>query len=125
MSVDQPHRIAFFSNQTGGFYSASTIDHWFGQLLAVAVPDAAPGSGSPPRVYDLRHAHVVETINRWTRTGKDPEALLAYLSMHLGHTDPEDTWYYFHLAADFHPDLRAVANSAIESTLPEACHGVG
>ncbi|MGH3267386.1 MAG: tyrosine-type recombinase/integrase, partial [Trebonia sp.] len=125
ISVNHPERVAFFPNHTGGFYNASTIDRWFGQLLASAVPDAAVGPGSPPRVYDLRHAHVVETINRWTRTGGDPEALLAYLSMHLGHTNPDDTWYYFHLAADFHPDLRTLANTAIESILPEACHGIG
>ena len=125
ISVNHLQRVAFFPNHTGGFYSASTIDCWFTKLLAAAVPDAPAGPGSPPRVYDLRHAHVAETINRWTRTGRDPEALLAYLSMHLGHTNPEDTWYYFHLAVDFHPDLRILANTAIESILPEACHGIG
>lgn len=123
ISVCHPERVAFFPNGTGGFYSPSTIDCWFGELLAAA--DAVAGSGSPPRVYDLRHAHVVETINRWTRTGRDPESLVAYLSMHLGHTNPEDTWYYFHLADDFHPDLRTLANSAIEPILPEACYGIG
>lgn len=120
-----PDRVAFFPNHTGGIYNASTIDYWFGQLLAAADPNLAAGPGSPPRVYDLRHAHVIETINRWTRTGQDPEALIVYLSMHLGHTNPDDTWYYFHLAADFHPDLRGLANTAVESTLPEACHGIG
>lgn len=124
ISVQHPERVAFFPNHTGGFHSASTIDCWFGELLAVA-SDAVTISGSPPRVYDLRHAHVVETINRWARTGGDPEALLAYLSMHLGHSNPDDTWYYFHLAADFHPDLRSLANTAIEPILPEACHGIG
>ena len=44
--------------------------------------------------------------------------------MHLGHTNPEDTWYYFHLAADFHPDLRQLANTGIESILPEPSHGI-
>ena len=125
IGAHQPDRVAFFPNHTGGIYHASTIDCWFGQLLAAAVPAVAAGPGSPPRVYDLRHAHVIETINRWTRAGRNPEALLAYLSMHLGHTNPDDTWYYFHLAADFHPDLRGLANTAIESILPEACHGIG
>ena len=45
--------------------------------------------------------------------------------MHLGHANPDDTWYYFHLAADFHPDLRALANTDLEPILPEACHGIG
>jgi integrase/recombinase XerD len=125
IDAHHPDRVAFFPNRAGGFYHASTIDCWFGHLLAAAVPKVTAGPGSPPRVYDLRHAHVIETINRWTQAGRNPEAMLAYLSMHLGHTNPDDTWYYFHLAADFHPDLRALANTVIESILPEACHGIG
>jgi integrase/recombinase XerD len=125
IDTHHPDRAAFFPNRAGSIYHASTIDCWFGQLLAAAVPKVTAGPGSPPRVYDLRHAHVVETINRWTRAGRNPEALLTYLSMHLGHTNPDDTWYYFHLAADFHPDMRELANTVIEAILPEACHGIG
>lgn len=123
ISRHQPDRVAFFPNRAGTFYSHNTLDHWFGQLLQAAdvttVPDA-----NPPRVYDLRHAHVIETINRWTRVGKDPQVLVMYLSLHLGHANPGDTWYYFHLATDFHPDLREVANIGIEPGLPEACHDI-
>lgn len=124
ISVYHPERVAFFPNQTGGFYSPSTLDYWFHQLLAAATPPIVGVEGSRPRVYDLRHAHVVEVINRWTRAGHDPQALLAYLSLHLGHANPDDTWYYFHLAADFHPDLRALANTSIEATFPEASHAL-
>lgn len=125
ISARHPDRIAFFPNHQDGFYSASTIDSWFHELLDAAGTAVVSVPGSPPRPYDLRHAHVVETINRWVRVGRDPEALVTYLSMHLGHTNPEHTWYYFHLAADFHPDLRALANAGLESALPEACHGIG
>lgn len=124
ISAHHRNRVAFFPNHTGGFYSASTIDCWFGQLLTTAVPKASAGPSPNPRVYDLRHAHVIETINRWTTDGRNPEALVNYLSMHLGHTNSEDTWYYFHLAADFHPDLRDLANTDLESILPGACHGI-
>ena len=115
-------RMAFFPNQWGSFYHASSIDYWFHELLTVASPAVVASTGSPPRPYDLRHANVIENINRWVLAGKDPEALVAYLSLHLGHSNTEDTWYYFHLAADFHPDLRRLANTGIESTLPEASH---
>lgn len=125
ISTRHPDRIAFFPNHHNGFYSASTIDSWFHELLDAAGTAVVSAASSPPRPYDLRHAHVIETINRWVRAGRDPEALVTYLSMHLGHANPEHTWYYFHLAADFHPDLRALANAGLESTLPEACHGIG
>lgn len=118
-----PGRVAFFPNQIGTFYSHDALDFWFRHLLRAADVTTVPGANSP-RVYDLRHAHVVETINRWTSAGKDPQALVMYLSMHLGHANTADTWYYFHLAADFHSDLRELANTGIEAALPEACHGL-
>lgn len=123
--ISQHHRgrVAFFPNQAGMFYSHDALDRWFGQLLQAADITTVPGASSP-RVYDLRHAHVIETINRWTSAGKDPQALVMYLSLHLGHANPADTWYYFHLAADFHPHLRKLANAGIEAALPEACHDI-
>jgi integrase/recombinase XerD len=125
ISTQHPDRIPFFPNRTGAFYHPSSIGYWFHELLDVAGTAVMSAPSSPPRPYDLRHAHVIETINRWVRAGQDPEAHITYLSMHLGHTNPEDTWYYFHLAPDFHPDLRALANTDLEPILPEACHGIG
>ena len=118
-----PDRVPFFPNRRGQFYNHSSINYWFHELLNAADQAVAAAPGSPPRPYDLRHAHVIEIINTWARAGQDPEALVPYLSLHLGHANTEDTWYYFHLAADFHPDLRALANTGIESVLPEASHG--
>lgn len=122
ITILQPQRIAFFPNQSGGFYSHPTLNGWFRQLVDVADPPIIAGPDSAPRPYDLRHAHVIENINRWARAGAQPEAYLPYLSLHLGHTNPDDTWYYFHLAADFHPDLRRIANTGLEHVLPEAGH---
>lgn len=118
-----PDRVPFFPNRRGQFYNHSSINYWFHEMLNAADPAVAAVPGSPPRPYDLRHAHVIAIVNRWARAGQDPEALVPYLSLHLGHANTEDTWYYFHLAADFHPDLRALANTGIEAVLPEASHG--
>jgi len=122
ISAYHTDRTAFFPNQWGSFYSPSTLNCWFHELLTAVGPAVVASNGSPPRPYDLRHAHVIENINRWVLAGRDPEALVAYLSLHLGHSNTEDTWYYFHLAADFHPDLRRLANTDVETTLPEASH---
>ncbi|NVM97012.1 tyrosine-type recombinase/integrase [Arthrobacter wenxiniae] len=119
-----PDRIPFFPNHHGDFYSQSTPDYWFHELLDAADPFIVASPGSPPRPYDLRHVHVIEVINRWVRAGRNPEVLVAYLSLHLGHSDTEDTWYYFHLAADFHPELRGIANTNIEARFPEAHHEI-
>lgn len=120
ISSFHPDRIPFFPNHYGNFYNKGTPDLWFRELLTVVGPLIVSSPGSPPRPYDLRHAHVIERINRWVRAGRNPEVLVAYLSLHLGHSNTEDTWYYFHLAADFHPELRGIANTNIESVFPEA-----
>lgn len=125
ISADHPDRAPFFPNRRGQLYHHSSVNYWFHELLDAVGTAIVTIQGSPPRPYDLRHAHVIETINRWARVGQDPETLVAYLSLHLGHANPEDTWYYFHLAADFHPDLRELANTGIESVLPEARRAIG
>lgn len=124
MSPLHPDRIPFFPNHQGNFYSNTALDYWFHELLTTAGPLIVASPDSPPRPYDLRHAHVIENINRWVIAGRNPEALVAYLSLHLGHSNTEDTWYYFHLAADFHPELRGIANTNIESRFPEAHHEI-
>jgi integrase len=124
ISSFHPDRIPFFPNHRGHFYSKETPDSWFHELLSAAGPLIAASPGSLPRPYDLRHAHVVELINRWVHAGRSPEVLVAYLGLHLGHSNTEDTWYYFHLAADFHPELRGIANAGIESRFPEAHHEI-
>ncbi|OIH85205.1 hypothetical protein BLJ79_08470 [Arthrobacter sp. UCD-GKA] len=124
ISSHHPDRIPFFPNHQGNFYSNATPECWFHELLSAADPLITASPGSPPRPYDLRHAHVIEVINRGVLAGKSPEALVAYLSLHLGHSNTEDTWYYFHLAADFHPELRGIANTSIESMFPEAHHEI-
>lgn len=104
VSAHHPDRVAFFPNRSGGFYNPSIVGHWFAELLVSAGGDVTSRPGSSPRPYDLRHAHVVENINRWAHASRDPQALVPYLSLHLGHANPEDTWYYFH------PDLRRLAS---------------
>jgi len=50
-----------------------------------------------PSTHCLRHAFVVERMNDWMQKGLDIQALLPYLSRHLGHKSPSETFYYYHL----------------------------
>lgn len=69
ISAYHPDRMPFFPNRAGRFYNASSIDYWFHELLTAAGPAVVASPGSSPRPYDLRHAHVIESINRWVRAG--------------------------------------------------------
>lgn len=58
-----------------------------------------------PRLHDLRHAFAVRTLIGWHQRGVDVEAWLPRLSTYLGHTHPQDTYWYL-LAV---PDLLQAA----------------
>jgi integrase/recombinase XerD len=50
--------------------------------------------GRGPRIHDLRHTFAVRTMIDWYRTGKDPAREMIRLTTYLGHTSPENTFWY-------------------------------
>ena len=53
-----------------------------------------------PTPHSLRHGFVVDRINRWVLEGVDIDVMFVYLSRYLGHKDPDESFYYYHLASD-------------------------
>jgi integrase/recombinase XerD len=70
------------------------------------------GTESPtrPRIHDLRHSFVVQTLCEWYRAGEDVEVRLPWLSTYLGHRDPRSTYWYLSAA----PELLALAAGRLE-----------
>ena len=50
--------------------------------------------GRGPRIHDLRHTFAVRTMINWYQTGKDPAREMIRLTTYLGHTDPDNTFWY-------------------------------
>ena len=50
--------------------------------------------GRGPRIHDLRHTFAVRTMIDWYRAGKDPAREMIRLTTYLGHTDPDNTFWY-------------------------------
>lgn len=50
--------------------------------------------GRGPRIHDLRHSFAARTILGWYRAGKDPAREMVKLTAYLGHTKPENTYWY-------------------------------
>ena len=92
-----PDRTAFFPNQSGDYYSKSTLDEWFHEFWD-QLPEAAVTKGNPPRVHDFRHTYCVYRLNQWVREHADLNALYPYLSEFMGHSNFADTDYYLTLA---------------------------
>lgn len=53
-----------------------------------------------PTPHCLRHTFVVNRINQWILEGTDVNVMLPYLSKYLGHRDPDESFYYYHMVSD-------------------------
>lgn len=53
-----------------------------------------------PTLHSLRHGFVVDRINSWILEGIDINVMFIYLSKYLGHKDPDESFYYYHLVHD-------------------------
>lgn len=49
-----------------------------------------------PTVHSLRHTFVVMRMNEWMKSGLKMDTMMPYLSKYLGHTSPDETFYYYH-----------------------------
>ena len=54
-------------------------------------------NGKNPTVHSLRHYYVIKRINLWTEQGIPLNNMLICLANQLGHSSPNETFYYFHL----------------------------
>lgn len=102
---------ALFVSLHDGRLSYGAAGDGFRQLVATAGITPRPGA-RPPRLHDLRHSFVVNTVLDAYRTGADVQALLPTLSTYLGHVDPAATYWYLSAA----PELLALAGERLEET---------
>jgi integrase len=87
----------FFPSESGGVYSDKTIGQWLKNCWAAANPEVPKSSLPPVRVYDLRHVFATTALTRWTLSGANIGAKLAYLRAYMGHDSLNETLYYIHL----------------------------
>jgi integrase/recombinase XerD len=100
---------ALFISLRDGRLSHRAACTGFRQLVDTAGIVGSPGA-RPPRMHDLRHSFVVNTVLDAYRADADVQALLATLSTYLGHIDPSATYWYMSAA----PELLALAGQRLE-----------
>lgn len=69
--------------------------------------------GRGPRIHDLRHTFAVRTIMNWYRSGADPDREMIRLSTYLGHSKPDNTYWYIEAV----PELLQMASERAERSL--------
>ena len=104
----QPRTDTFFISNVGTVLRHSAVHATFLSLLAPAgLPTATAGR---PRIHDLRHSLVVNTLIDWQRDGVDVAAGLPVLSTYLGHVNPASTYWYFSAV----PELMQLAAAGLD-----------
>ena len=108
--IARPATAAFFVSLAGTRLIYKNVHHTWLRLARSA--GLAPRSARcRPRIHDLRHSFAVTTVISWYRDGGDLAARLPLLSAYLGHTDPDDTYWYLQAA----PELLALAAARLGS----------
>jgi integrase/recombinase XerD len=104
----RPATSRFFLSVRGAPMSYGSVKATFRHLCdTTGVGAEAPRR---PRLHDLRHTFVVNTLAEWYRAGENVDARIAGLCAYLGHRDPRSTYWYISAA----PELLALAAARLE-----------
>ena len=104
---------AFFTDHRGRRLSRFTTEYAFEHVREAA---GLTCGGARPRIHDLRHTFAVTTLLGWYRDGADVAGLLPRLSTYLGHTNPDNTYWYLTAV----PELLALAAGRLTAASPTA-----
>jgi integrase/recombinase XerD len=98
---------AFFVSEQRTRLSQSTVWRTFVKLTrGIGLPS---GTGSGPRLHDLRHRFAVRTLCRLYRDGENVERGLTLLATYLGHVNVASSYWYLSAA----PELLLLASARL------------
>lgn len=110
------HRESFFVLDHGRRPSNDVIRYNFARIcqsIGLRGPQPFGKHGRGPRIHDLRHTFAVRTIIDWYRNRLDPDREMSKLSTYLGHTVPENTYWYIEAV----PELLQLASERAKQSL--------
>ncbi|MBL8229550.1 MAG: tyrosine-type recombinase/integrase [Bryobacterales bacterium] len=83
----------FFVSESGVPLAYSTVGATFLKIVR-RLGIHGPARSFGPNLRCLRHTFAVRRLLRWYRQGMDVNKLLPHLSVYLGHTKPQNTYWY-------------------------------
>jgi len=104
-----PQSPSFLLSEQGTRLTGWIVRRWF-IGLSHQIGLRQPTDHHGPRIHDLLHRFVIETLRNWYRTGKDIEAHLPELTTYIGHAHVSDTYWYISAT----PELLQLATERLE-----------
>jgi len=87
------------------------------QRIGLRAPERFGRHGLGPRIHDLRHSFAARTLIGWYREGKDAGHEMIKLSIYLGHSGPDHTYWYLEAVPEL---LELAAGRVTQTTVEEA-----
>jgi integrase/recombinase XerD len=105
----------FFLSEKGKQVSLNMAEWTFVQVCRmVGLRPFGKRRGRGPRVHDLRHRFVIQTLIDWYRAGLDVEREIPKLATYVGHTHATDTFWYIEAV----PELLQLATARLNRRWP-------
>lgn len=102
-----PDREYFFPSQHHKHFINTSICRTFNEILTKC--SFCGKTSKKPTCHGLRHAFAVNSMRQCIANGENFDAYVQYLCKYMGHTSPQETMYYLHMAVNIIPELRARA----------------
>src|SRR6267378_2380095 len=112
-------RQALFVQENGKRVSDCSARYNFAsvsQHIGLRASERFGRHGRGPRIHDLRHSFAARTMINWYRVGKDAGREMIKLSTYLGHSDPDNTYWYLEAVPEL---LELAARRITEPTVGE------
>ena len=104
-----PQSPSFLLSEQGTRLTDWIVRRWFIRL-SHQIGLRQPTDHHGPRLHDLRHRFVIQTLRHWYRMNKDVEAHLPELTTYIGHGHVRDTYWYISAT----PELLQLATERLE-----------
>lgn len=110
-----PPSPSFLLSERGTRLTGWIVRRWF-ICLSHQIGLRQPTDHCGPRIHDLRHHFVIETLRTWYQTNRDVEVHLPELATYIGHAHVSDTYWYISAT----PELLRLATERLERKAGEA-----
>lgn len=100
-------REYFFPSSRTGYYNNTSVCKLFDSILNQTSFHGK--TSKKPTCHGLRHTFAVNSMRKCIADGEDFDIMIRYLSRYMGHSCPQNTMYYLHMAVTLVPEIRRMA----------------
>ena len=94
----------------------TTVDRAFSRLWSKT--RYCSSCNNKPTVHDLRFTFVTDRIDLWSAQGLCLDTMMPYLQKYLGHSNLQDSYYYYHSTRQLYNAIR-IKDRTSDAVIPE------